>query len=101
MARMTEGSTARGAKGNAPVHELIKWYEQRTRDLGNDPLAKIAWAYSTFTNGEKISRCQRVVYRERVDLQATFPDPFDSSGYESWWNTQGKTEYPDLFDEAT
>jgi len=92
---------AKNAKGNAPVHELIKWYDQQTRDLGNDPLARIAWAYNTFTNGEKISRCQRVVYRERVDLQAAFPDPFESSGFQSWWNTQGKSEYPALFDEAT
>jgi hypothetical protein len=92
---------AKNAKGNAPVQALIKWYEQQIRTLGNDPLAKIDWAYNTFSNGEKITRSQRIVYRERVDLQAAFPDPFESSGYQSWWNTRGACEYPALFDRAT
>lgn len=92
---------AKNAKGNAAVHQLIKWYDDQTSQLGNDPLAKITWAYSTFTNGEPITRCQRLVYRERVDLQAAFPDPFESSGYLAWWDTQGRSEYPDLFDKST
>lgn len=92
---------AKNAKGNASVHGLIEWYDKQTRDLGNDPLARIPWAYNAFTNGEKITRSQRLVYRERVDLQAAFPDPFESSGYQSWWNTQGESEYPALFDKAT
>ena len=92
---------AKNAKGNPPIRELIKWYDQKTKDLGKDPLARIPWAFGTFTSGEKIRRCQRIVYRERVDLQAAYPDPFESSGYQAWWNTQAKCEYPALFDEAT
>jgi hypothetical protein len=90
---------AKNAKGNATIHALIKWYEQQTRQLSKDPLAKITWAYGSFTNGQKITRAQRIVYRERVDLQAAFPDPFESSGYLSWWDAQGKSEYPDLFEK--
>jgi hypothetical protein len=92
---------AKNADGNPSVQALIGWYEQEIRDLGKDPLAQIPWAFNTFSNGDKIIRSQRLVYRERVDLQAAFPDPFDAEGYLAWWNKQGRSEYPGLFDAAT
>ena len=92
---------AKNADGNPSVQALIGWYENEIRDLGKDPLAQIPWAFNTFSNGEKISRGQRLVYRERVDLQAAFPDPFAAEGYLAWWNKQGRAEYPALFDKAT
>ena len=92
---------AKNADGNPSVQALIGWYEQEICDLGKDPLAQIPWAFNTFSNGEKINRGQRLVYRERVDLQAAFPDPFASDGYLAWWNTRGRSEYPGLFDAAT
>jgi hypothetical protein len=29
-----------------------------------------------------------VLYRERADLQAAFPDPFEG-GYQAWWKAEG------------
>ena len=46
-----------------------------------------------------ISEAQRLLYRERSDLQAAFPDPFDATTYLVWWNTQGKVEWPDFFND--
>ena len=88
--------------GNSPaVFELIKWYEGQTKKLSRDPIARIPWAYATFTNGEKISPAHRIVYRDRIDLQAAFPDPFDASGYLQWWKKHAIKEYPQLLDPAT
>lgn len=81
---------------NKSVQALLSWYKRKTDELGKDPLAKIPWAFGTFSNGTPISRAQRLVYRERPDLQKAFPDPFDESGFLSWWKTQGQREYPGL-----
>jgi hypothetical protein len=88
---------AKNAGNNTAVHQLINWYTKQTENLAKDPLAKEAWAYGTYTNGMAISKAQRLVYRERTDLQAAFPDPFDAGTYLEWWNKQGKLEFPDLF----
>jgi hypothetical protein len=87
--------------GNSPaVFELIKWYEAQTEKQGRDPIAQVHWAYEAFSNGERITPAQRIIYRERVDLQAAFPDPFDAAGYLQWWRTYAPKEYPVLFDRA-
>lgn len=94
------GAHAVMAKKNArcspAVFDLIRWYQEQTKNLGQDPLAQVRWAYDTFSNGEKISLAQRIVYRQRVDLQAAYPDPFDSAGYLQWWKTTAAVEYPEL-----
>jgi len=91
------GMSNRYATTNAAVFELIAWYSRRTAELGKDPIAGAEWAFETFSNGEKIALAQRIVYRERIDLQAAFPDPFDANGFLSWWLTHGREEYPNLF----
>jgi hypothetical protein len=91
---------SKNAGANASVGELIEWYTNQTDKLATDPLAKVPWAYGTFSDGTPISKAQRVVYRERVDLQQAFPNPFDATGYKKWWNSQGKAEYAGLFDES-
>jgi len=91
----------KNASGNAAVQKLVDWYAGETAVLAKDPLAKEPWAFGSYSDGTPISKAQRVVYRERVDLQAAFPDPFDASGYLAWWNAQGKREYPALFDDST
>jgi hypothetical protein len=90
---------AKNAGDNAAVHKLVNWYAKQTENLASDPLAKVPWAYGTYSDGTPITKAQRLVYRERVDLQAIFPDPFDSTTYLSWWNTQGKKEFPDFFND--
>ena len=89
---------ARNAGGNDSVQELIDWYTAETNALAGDPLAKVEWAYAKYSNGTPITAAQRIVYRDRADLQAVYPDPFDFRGYLAWWVRQAASEYPDLFD---
>lgn len=88
----------KNAGGNRAVHKLISWYEAQTKALAGDPLADVPWAYGVHSDGSPISREQRLVYRERTDLQRAFANPFDAAGFNCWWQTQGRVEYPDLFD---
>lgn len=91
----------KNAGNNPTVHRLINWYTQQTENLAHDPLAKEPWAYGFFSDGTPISRIQRLIYRERTDLQTAFPNPFDAATYLTWWHTQGKTEFPDFFNDET
>ncbi|MCF7970204.1 MAG: hypothetical protein K9L22_03440 [Methylococcaceae bacterium] len=88
----------KNSSGNVSVQKLIEWYTNQLQQFATDPLAKEPWAFGFYSDGTPISQAQRVVYRERVDLQRAFPDPFDASGYLVWWNNQGIKKYPDLFD---
>ena len=72
---------AKNAGNNQAVHQLVNWYANETASLAQDPLAQEPWAYGTYTDGTAISKPQRLVYRERTDLQAAFPDPFDATTY--------------------
>ena len=82
--------------------EIIEWYGKKIEELPDDPMTKSPWGYGMFTNGESITRAQRTIYRERVDLQGQFPDPFDCShpkSYYQWWRDNARKEYPNIFDE--
>jgi hypothetical protein len=86
--------------GRSPaVFKLIKWYRANINKMSRDPIAQVPWAYETFSNGEKIIPAQRIVYRERADLQIAFPEPFDAGGYLKWWRIHAPKEYPELFDQ--
>jgi hypothetical protein len=94
----------KNAGGNEAVHGLVKWYEESTRDLARDPLSQVPWAFGSYTNGVAINKVHRFVYRQRVDLQRAYPDPFDASVERSlynWMQQQGPLEYPALFEPAT
>lgn len=91
---------AKNASGNVALHKLVQWYAEETRKLASDPLAKERWAFGAHSDGSAISKAARVVYRERTDLQAAFTDPFDASGFPTWWETQGRVEFPELFDDT-
>lgn len=84
---------------NAALGQLLQWYSQLNDESMRDPLARKPWAFGTFSNGVKISRAQRMIYRLRSDLRVAFVDPFNAEGYLQWWQTQGAKEYPDLFDQ--
>ena len=93
---------SRNAPGNATVQKLVDWYDQSTRDLAQDPLSAVPWAYGTYTNGQVIDKTHRFLFRERVDLQNAFTDPFDAETkpcFFDWVTQQGPKEYPELFDK--
>lgn len=87
--------------GNKVVAHLVDWYLKTTQSLSHDPLSQIPWKFGAFSDGTKIPSLARFVYRERIDLQAAFPDPYalEGGGYKGWWMTRGKIEFPKLFDD--
>lgn len=89
----------KNATGNNTVADLVEWYANTTADLSKDPLSLVPWAFGVFSDGSKIPPAARLVYRERLDLQKAFSNPFlVSGGYKAWWETQGRVEFPKLFD---
>lgn len=86
---------------NAAVRQLVSWYTDQIRPLANDPLTHRPWSFACFDSGSKIGKEQRLVYRFRHDLQLAFPDPFAVDSFETWWHSQAKLEYPDLFNDET
>lgn len=92
---------AKYASDNKALKQLIDWYVKKIERVADDPLAGVRWAFGAFSDGTPIAKAQRVVYRERPDLQEAFPDPFEAAGYLAWWRTQGRLEYPALFDDPT
>ncbi|WP_047540339.1 glycosyl transferase [Pseudomonas simiae] len=93
----------KNAANQPTAHALINWYTETIADLGKDPLSQVPWAFSRFADGTAIPKAARLIYRERLDLQQTFPDPFatEGGGYLAWWESQGRVEFPALFDPAT
>ncbi|BCS87981.1 hypothetical protein [Pseudodesulfovibrio sediminis] len=80
---------AKYASSNTVVNELWDWYARQLERHGQEQLGRCPWAYSVFDNGEKIENAMRRLYRDRKDLQISFPDPFDTSredgGFLAWW----------------
>ncbi len=94
----------RNAAGNDAVENLVNWYDDSIFDLARDPLSQVPWAYGAYSDGSAITRVHRFIYRERVDLQRAYPDPFVVSahdGFLGWASRQGPKEYPALFDNKT
>jgi lipopolysaccharide biosynthesis glycosyltransferase len=58
---------------------LRDYYIARCEELGQSTLSKIDCVYNSYSNGERITSEQRLLYRRRPDLMLAFPDPFDVS----------------------
>ena len=83
---------------HSPVlSELRQWYIQRCEEEGQALWGPRACVYQHFSNGQAITRKHRVLYRERPDLQAAFPQPFDASdpsrSYCHWFEAHGASEW--------
>jgi len=84
---------------HSPVlFELREWYIDSCEKHGQSELGKIPAKYNFFDDGSKIEDRQRLLYREREDLQTAFPDPFATTGleradlaggYKAWFQVQG------------
>ena len=91
----------KNASGNAALQDLIGWYEKRIAPKPDDPANGLAWAFANFSDGTPILARHRWLYRDRLDLQAAFPDPFlagtEGLTFLEWCNTEGKLRYPEFF----
>lgn len=67
--------TQRFARDNVEIYELWWWYRNAVEAASTSDIPKGWWYYGTFSNGEKIPKPVREMYRERGDLRAAFPNP--------------------------
>jgi hypothetical protein len=78
----------RFAGGRYEVFELLRWYRERLETNMSSEIPSGWWAYDKYANNEPITQEQRVFYRQRLDLQRHFPEPFGSGSetFQSWWS---------------
>jgi hypothetical protein len=83
--------TKRYAGDNYPVYEIWRWYKEQVTAATDAAIPVPYWAYDAYGDGTKIAKSHRVLYRERGDLQAAFPDPFAAGpgGYLAWLSAEG------------
>ncbi|MDP3749234.1 MAG: hypothetical protein Q8Q88_19535 [Phenylobacterium sp.] len=83
--------TKKYAGDNYPVYEIWNWYKRQVANTTVTTIPDRYWAYDAYADGAKIEKSHRVLYRERTDLQAAFPDPFATGrgSYRSWLLSEG------------
>jgi hypothetical protein len=83
--------TRKYAGENFPVYEIWSWYKRQVTAATEAAIPERWWAYEAFADGAKIAKPQRVLYRQRADLQVAFPDPFASGpgSYQAWLAAEG------------
>ena len=83
--------TKRYAGNNYPVYEVWRWYKDQVAAATDPRIPGRYWAYDQYSDGTPVSRAHRLLYRDRPDLQAAFPDPFDArpGGFRDWLANEG------------
>jgi hypothetical protein len=83
--------TKRYAGDNFPVFEIWSWYKREVAARTPPEVPERWWAYASYADGAPIDQAHRVLYRERADLQAAFPEPFASGpgSYQAWLTRAG------------
>ncbi len=79
---------------HSPVlRKLRQWYIKECAEMGQNDIGKLPSIYDVFDNGEKITKRQRLLYRDRPDLQKTFKNPFSTDdinrSYFHWYGANG------------
>lgn len=74
---------------DSPVlYELREWYLEACEEQGQSVLGQLPSRYASYADGSPIRLQERLLYRQREDLQQAFPDPFrvdGSGGYLAWY----------------
>lgn len=86
----------RYGKESPVLYELREWYIAECERLGQTALGSMPSKYHHFSNGEAITRDYRVLYRQRIDLQQAFVNPFIVAGkdcYKAWYDAH-PAEHP-------
>ena len=60
---------------NKQLFDLRNWYIDQQDENGQKQLGKEPSIYQVYSNGEPITKDQRVLYRKREDLKKAFPNP--------------------------
>jgi len=76
------------------LFQLRRWYLDECDRMGQDTYGESAWAYECFDNREPITALHRKLYRDRADLQSTFPNPYSTAdarrSYFHWYRGNGQ-----------
>lgn len=87
----------RYGKESPALYELREWYVSECERHGQSVLGAIGSKYDLFTNGMPIDRGYRLLYRQRIDLQRAFPNPFMVRGtdcYKAWYDAHPAEHLP-------
>ena len=94
----------KNASASPAVQELITWYEGEIAIADRDPVSEWPWAFGRFSDGTPIEAGHRRLYRDQLDLQRAFPEPYDARSdgmsYLGWCRTEGRVRYPEVFAEG-
>lgn len=63
---------------NETILSLWEWYKEECQLMDQDSISQSNCVYSVFDNGELITKEQRLLYRQRQDLQEKFINPFET-----------------------
>jgi hypothetical protein len=78
------------------LFDLRQWYLAECERMGQLRLGRMPSVYASYDNGQPITKAQRLLYRERQDLQDAFPDPFSTAdvnrSYWHWFEANGRAE---------
>lgn len=69
------------ANEDDPVWNLSLWYENKLQEKGQSTLGKTMYKYAFYSNGEKIAKEHRKLFRQRLDVYDYFSDPFGDECY--------------------
>jgi hypothetical protein len=81
-----DAMTRRYAGDNFPVYEIWSWYRRQVATATDPAIPPRWWAYGVYQDGAPIERAHRLLYRDRPDLQASFPDPYavGPGSFQAW-----------------
>ncbi|MBF0877896.1 hypothetical protein HKD21_13775 [Gluconobacter cerevisiae] len=68
------------------LFELLRWYREAIEKNQPAEVPPRYWYYGTYEDGTQISRPERLIYRDRKDLQIAFPNPYQSGAgsFQDW-----------------
>lgn len=83
--------TKKYAGRDFPVYEIWGWYKRQVAAVTDPAIPERWWAYGAFEDGAPIEKAHRVLYRQRPDLQAAFPNPFATGpgSFRQWLEHEG------------
>ena len=76
---------------------LHEWYVAQCERHGQSALGGVSSKYHHFSNGKPIGKAYRLLYRQRIDLQRAFPNPFQAHStdcYAAWYDAHPAEHLP-------
>ncbi len=70
---------------NDQVYNIRQEYLHMIDKHGHKTLGRLPWSYDYYSNGEKIEKEHRLIYRTNSELQSQFMKPFNAEGEQSYF----------------